>query len=78
MVVPRSDGFVMTASETRRAQASPSQLGAARGGATITETTIINVDARGSSLTMADITHGVRVGLESVGRGADVQVRTGG
>jgi TP901 family phage tail tape measure protein len=78
MIVPDSDGYVLTNSETKRAQASSAQLSASRGGTNISNQTIINVDARGSSLTMADITHGVRVGLEAAGRGADVQVRTGG
>jgi cation transport regulator ChaB len=75
-IVPAADGYVLTASETRRAQASGAQLGASRGGSIVTQTTIINVDARGSSLTMADITHGVHAALESVGRSADTQVRT--
>jgi TP901 family phage tail tape measure protein len=76
MVVPQSDGYVLTASETKRAMASGAQIGAARAGASVVSTTIINVDARGSTLTMADVTRGVRAGLESAGRSADAQVRT--
>ncbi len=78
MIIPDSDGMVLTAGETKRAQASGAQMGAMMGGNVTTNQTIINVDARGSSLTMADITHGVRMGLDAAGRNADVQVRAGG
>jgi len=76
--VPDSDGSIMTASQTRRASASSAQLGSMMGVSSYNNQTIINVDARGSSLTMADITRGVQIGLDTAGRNADVQVRSGG
>lgn len=75
--VPDTNGTILTASETRRAQASPSQIGNARGGTSISNQTIINVDARGSSLSMGDVTRGVQAALIAEGRNADVLVRTG-
>jgi TP901 family phage tail tape measure protein len=79
MIIPSQSGTVLSASETRRAIASVAQLGGGGGGArVISNQTIINVDARGSSLTQADITRGVQAGLLAEGRSVDVRVRTGG
>jgi hypothetical protein len=55
-----------------------SQLaGGGGGGRVVNNQTIINVDARGSSLTQADITRGVQAGLLAEGQNVDVRVRTG-
>jgi hypothetical protein len=77
LVIPDSDGTVLTASETRRAMASASQLGAMMGATSTTNQTIINVDARGSTMTPADVQAGVMAGLRAEGLMADVRVRMG-
>lgn len=76
-IVPETSGTVLTNSESRRAVASAAQLGRSVRGSSTSMQTIINVDARGSSLTMADITRGVQAGLRAEGMRADVQARTG-
>jgi hypothetical protein len=47
------------------------------GGNTMNNQTIINVDARGSTMTPADVQAGVMAGLRAEGLMADVRVRMG-
>jgi hypothetical protein len=77
IVVPDSNATVLTNTQSRRAMASSAQLGGMMGGGSISNQTIINVDARGSSLSMADIQMGVQAGLRAEGRTADTRVRMG-
>jgi TP901 family phage tail tape measure protein len=77
IMIPSSSGTVLTARETRRAVASSAQLSAGLGGNSYVRQTIIQVDARGSSLSQADITRGVQAGLRAEGNNADVRIRTG-
>lgn len=74
LIMPGVDSTVLTASETRRALSMPPTGG---GGSSGGRTVNLFVDARGSSLSMADIQRGVQAGLRAEGNSADVQIRTG-
>jgi len=76
-IIPETSGTVLTNSESRRAVASAAQLGAGMVTNSMSKQTIINVDARGSSLSMADVARGVQAGLMAEGRDADVRMRVG-
>lgn len=74
LIMPGVDSTVLTASETRRALSGPPAGGGSSGGG---RTVNLFVDARGSSLTMADVQRGVQAGLRAEGNSADVQIRSG-
>jgi TP901 family phage tail tape measure protein len=74
--VPNTSGTIIPNDRLVQALAG-SQLSGASSSSVYTHTTIIQVDARGSNLTEADITRGVQAGLVAEGQMADVRVRTG-
>lgn len=76
LIIPDRNSYVLNASETRRAMASP-LVGS--GGATnyYGPSYTIAVDARGSNLTEAHITQAVQRGLRAEGNEADIRIRTG-
>jgi TP901 family phage tail tape measure protein len=75
IVTPDTNSYVTPTAAIRNAMPSLTQLGGMRGMGGVSTQTIINVDARGSSLTVADITRGVQAGLAAEGRGADIRMR---
>jgi len=75
IVTPNTDSYVTPTSAIRNAMPSLMQLGSLGRGGAVSQQTIINVDARGSSLTVADITRGVQAGLAAEGRSADIRMR---
>lgn len=75
LFVPKVAGTIISNDDIRRAVASPAQTSAFYNSSS--QQTVINVDARGSSVSMADVTMAVRAGLDAEGRGADIRVRTG-
>jgi len=75
IVTPNTDSYVTPTSAIRNAMPSLMQLGGMGRGGAVSQQTIINVDARGSSLTVADITRGVQAGLAAEGRSADIRMR---
>jgi TP901 family phage tail tape measure protein len=77
IVTPETNSYVTPTSAIRNAMPSLMQLGSLGRGGAVSSQTIINVDARGSSLTVADITRGVQAGLAAEGRQADVRMRVG-
>ena len=77
LFTPTTAGYITPADALQRAMASGAQMGGASAGGSWSSSTIINVDARGSSLSMADITMAVQAGLAAEGRSADIRTRMG-
>jgi TP901 family phage tail tape measure protein len=77
IVTPTTASYVTPADAVQRAMASQAQMSTAMGGSSWSNSTIINVDARGSNLSMADVTMAVQAGLAAEGRSADVRTRMG-
>jgi len=75
IVTPNTSSYVTPTSAIRNAMPSLMQLGGMGRSSAVSQQTIINVDARGSSLTVADIARGVQAGLAAEGRQADVRMR---
>lgn len=75
LVIPDQNSQILSALDTRRALAPE---GASGGNSTIYGgTTIVNVDARGSNLSEAQITRAVWSGIDQASANADVRVRMG-
>lgn len=70
-------GYITPTDAVRRAMASQSQLGSTSPTGSWSTSTVINVDARGSNLSMADVTMAVQAGLAAEGRSADIRTRMG-
>lgn len=79
LFVPNTAGTVVSQHDIRQALASPAQMQAsAAGSTTYAPTTIVNVDARGSSLTEAHIARAVWAGMDAAGQDAYGRILTGG
>lgn len=75
LITPTTASYVTPNDAARRAVASSAQMGALFGGGGAGASTIINVDARGSTMTEADVTRAVQAGLAAEGRMTDVRMR---
>lgn len=74
MIIPDRDSYVLNASETRRAMASPPMGGS---NSSYSRVTNLSVTIQGNGVTYGDVVAGVRAGLQAEGQDADVRIRTG-